>query len=111
MIENKLLKDFIQKVGDQHDWKKEDIEELVDRITFFEFVEDNEDLKFDIIYEFFFQLLNKWIGFKFYNDPIPALEDDPEYMENRKKALLEEADRFFNFGGLRDESQQNSSIK
>ena len=96
---NKILTDFLLKVCDKYDWQKEDIEKLLDKETFDLFIEDNEDLR-DLMYEAFRTLLDKYVSFRFYNDPIPALTMSPKYMEKRKQKIESEATNFFNFGGF-----------
>lgn len=96
---NKILTDFLLKVCDKHDWQKEDIENLLNKEDFEQFIEDNEDLK-DLMYEAFRTLLDKYVSFRFYNEPIPALIISPKYMEKRKQKIENEATNFFNFGGI-----------
>jgi hypothetical protein len=102
MQENKILTEAICEFLKATDKDCERAENVVSSfLRFYEFVEDNENLK-DVMYEFFYKLFDDFILFKFYTSPIPALEDSETYMEKYRADVQKQADTFFNFGGFEE---------
>ena len=95
-ILTEVLKNFLQATDKNC---KNAEKALVSYTDFYEFVEDHEDLK-DAMYGFFYQMLDDYVLFKFYDTPIPALITDQKYMADFKRTTLEKARTFFNFGGI-----------
>lgn len=100
MKKNEILTEVIKEFLKITDTNKNNAEKAVKSyIDFYEFVEDHDDLK-DSIYGFFYRLLDDYITFRFYNRPVPALEDSEQYMAEYKQNILNQANTFFNFGGI-----------
>lgn len=97
----KGLQDSIMEFCESNDWEKDKIEDIVeDSESFYNYIEEHDDLK-EKMYEFFRNLFDEYDSYRFYNNPIPALIYDNDYMERRKKEIKDEADNFFNFGGIK----------
>lgn len=100
MEENEILTQVIDKFNEATEYRKSKAKDAVSSYAeFFDFVEKHDDLK-DNIYGFFYKLLDDYISYKYYTMPIPALADNKEYMENYRKQVIEQANTFFNFGGI-----------
>lgn len=96
-ILNEVLRSFMEIV--EHD-KSKAMEKTLSFSEFYEFAENNEDFK-QTMYGFFYKMLDEYITFRFYTEPIPALVDNKDYMEKYKKDVMETAKTFFNFGGIK----------
>lgn len=100
MKENDILKEVLQEFLTATDDNCKKAEDAVQNYNeFFDFVENHIHLK-DAMYGFFYKMLDEYIKFKFYTEPIPALADNKEYMSRYRKEVLEKSKTFFNFGGF-----------
>lgn len=104
MQENEILRSVIKEFLSAVDYNCDKAERaVIDFNDFYEFIEHNEGLKQEM-YTFFQKMLDDYIGFKFYTEPIPALITNKKYMKDYKKGVLETARTFFNFGGIINEN-------
>ena len=100
MTENECLKEVLREFLKITETNCKNAEEFTTNYTtFFDFVEENEHLK-DAMYNFFYTMLNNYIIFRFYTEPIPALIENKEYMRKFKRNIFKQADNFFNYGGF-----------
>ena len=100
MTENECLKDVIKEFLKLTETDCKTAEEFTENYTiFFNFVEENIHIK-DAMYTFFFIMLQNYIIYRFYTEPMPALIDDEEYMRKFKRDTFKKAYKFFNYGGL-----------
>lgn len=100
MKENEILNNVLAEFLNITENKNNAEEAIISYDEFYEFVENNDQLK-EYMYEFFYKLLDDYVSFKFYHRPIPALADDEAYMKKYKQETLNQGRTFFNFGGIR----------
>lgn len=101
MKENEILKETLKTFLKAVDYDCAKAEKAVASYEdFCEFVENNEALQ-ENMYGFFYKMLDSYVGFRFYTEPIPALVDNKEYMDRYKENVMNTAKTFFNFGGIK----------
>lgn len=100
MTENECLKEVLKEFLKSINYDKEFAENYINNYTeFYDFVEDHEDLK-ENMYKFFYKMLDNYVLFRFYTEPIPALIENEDYMRKFKRDVRKKAYKFFNYGGL-----------
>lgn len=100
MTENECLKEVIKEFLKVTEADCKIAEEFTQNYTmFFNFIEDNIHLK-DAMYNFFYTMLNNYIIFRFYTEPIPALIENKDYMRKYKRDTFKKAYKFFNYGSI-----------
>ena len=101
MTENEILKETLKTFLEAVDYDCAKAEKAVASYEdFCEFIENNEALQ-ENMYGFFYKMLDSYVEFRFYTEPIPALIENNEYMETYKKDVMKTAKTFFDFGGIK----------
>lgn len=106
MTENEILKKTVRTFLNAVELNRENADKAVESYDdFCEFVENNEELK-ENMYGFFYKLLDEYVRFRFYTEPIPVLTDNEDYMARYRAGVLKTAKTFFNFGGFEVSDEQ-----